>query len=94
MTANKCETLDEALIRPGRVDRQVEFTNATSDQARELFLRMYAPENNNDAAPAELSKVAMDFSSNIPDGEFSPAQLQGYLLMCKNTPLEVELRLG
>jgi chaperone BCS1 len=64
MTTNKRETLDEALLRPGRVDRQVGFTNATSDQARELFLRMYEPENSNYVAPVELSKIALDFSSD------------------------------
>ncbi|KAG8158929.1 hypothetical protein KVR01_011372 [Diaporthe batatas] len=41
MTTNKPEALDEALIRPGRVDLQVAFTNATQEQARELFERMY-----------------------------------------------------
>lgn len=41
MTTNKPENLDPALIRPGRVDLQVAFTNATQDQARELFERMY-----------------------------------------------------
>lgn len=41
LTTNKPESLDEALVRPGRVDRQVAFANATSDQAGELFHRMY-----------------------------------------------------
>jgi chaperone BCS1 len=41
MTTNKPESLDDALIRPGRVDLQVAFTNATRDQAQELFERMY-----------------------------------------------------
>lgn len=41
MTTNRPESLDEALIRPGRVDLQVAFANATSLQARELFERMY-----------------------------------------------------
>ena len=41
MTTNKPESLDEALIRPGRVDMQVGFMNATSVQAGELFHRMY-----------------------------------------------------
>ncbi|KAH8909007.1 hypothetical protein BR93DRAFT_944378 [Coniochaeta sp. PMI_546] len=41
MTTNKPESLDDALIRPGRVDLQVGFTNATRDQAKELFERMY-----------------------------------------------------
>ncbi|KAH6685412.1 mitochondrial chaperone BCS1 [Plectosphaerella plurivora] len=41
MTTNRPESLDEALIRPGRVDLQVAFANATGHQARELFERMY-----------------------------------------------------
>lgn len=41
MTTNKPEALDEALIRPGRVDVQVRFSNASSTQAGELFHRMY-----------------------------------------------------
>jgi mitochondrial chaperone BCS1 len=35
MTTNLPESLDPALIRPGRVDLQVPFTNATKEQARE-----------------------------------------------------------
>ena len=42
MTTNKPEKLDDALIHPGRVDLQVAFTNATQEQVKELFLRMYA----------------------------------------------------
>ena len=42
MTTNHPEKLDEALIRPGRVDHQVAFSNATGSQIKELFKRMYA----------------------------------------------------
>lgn len=41
MTTNRPEHLDEALIRPGRVDHQVAFENATQHQIKELFERMY-----------------------------------------------------
>ena len=41
MTTNKPESLDDALVRPGRVDRQVAFAHASSTQAGELFHRMY-----------------------------------------------------
>ncbi|KAB8292119.1 hypothetical protein EYC80_007864 [Monilinia laxa] len=41
MTTNHPEKLDEALIRPGRVDHQVAFTNATRRQIEEIFERMY-----------------------------------------------------
>ena len=118
MTTNKPETLDEALVRPGRVDLRVEFTNATRHQARELFMRMYGPESrqslssdndsiagatkvNDKATPltsAELLQIATEFSSKIPSGKFSPADLQGFLLKRKNAPRtalsEVELWVG
>ena len=42
MTTNHPEKLDAALIRPGRVDRKVEFKKAMKEQVRELFLRMYS----------------------------------------------------
>ncbi|KIM99654.1 hypothetical protein OIDMADRAFT_165810 [Oidiodendron maius Zn] len=42
MTTNRPENLDDALIRPGRVDHQVSFSNANQHQAKELFERMYA----------------------------------------------------
>ncbi|OCK75753.1 P-loop containing nucleoside triphosphate hydrolase protein [Lepidopterella palustris CBS 459.81] len=45
MTTNHPEKLDDALIRPGRVDMQVEFTLATRDQIRNIFIRMYSNEN-------------------------------------------------
>ncbi|KAI2471888.1 P-loop containing nucleoside triphosphate hydrolase protein [Annulohypoxylon bovei var. microspora] len=144
MTTNTPEQLDEALIRPGRVDLQVAFANATRDQARELFVRMYegasarpdAPvtpalpstpevgvEKKTPTSPAkakpkiskpktanggakevngttptesgdldvsveELPAIAEKFGSKIPDGEFSPAQIQGYLLKRKKHPLK------
>lgn len=44
MTTNKPETFDEALIRPGRVDLQVAFRNATQQKASELFQRLYSTE--------------------------------------------------
>ncbi|KAK4097787.1 hypothetical protein N658DRAFT_433352 [Parathielavia hyrcaniae] len=155
MTTNKPEALDEALTRPGRVDLQVVFTNATKEQARELFIRMYEPdrsravlpspappltpfsaasatpfsvsseENGNltdvsgatkighddpsspalppttdggekempegklhptELSPTELSYIAEKFAEKIPPGQFSPAELQGFLLERKKTP--------
>lgn len=147
MTTNTPEQLDEALIRPGRVDMQVAFTNATREQALQLFVRMYEggpgrlqhqppaalkpksifslpsaattptptptptptsnPKmnvngngNNNsngvikglsgdlDISIEELPAIAKKFSDKIPDGEFSPAEIQGYLLKRKKHPLK------
>ncbi|KAI1771839.1 BCS1 N terminal-domain-containing protein [Hypoxylon cercidicola] len=125
MTTNQPNQLDDALIRPGRIDLQVAFTNATQDQARELFVRMYegdprprprkggektdstgtstttaaprtgaAVESPGSAAETdgldirelELPEVARRFGVKVPDGELSPAQIQGYLLKRKKHP--------
>lgn len=41
MTTNRVEQLDPALIRPGRADVRIHFSNATHDQARRIFLRFF-----------------------------------------------------
>lgn len=50
MTTNHPEKLDDALIRPGRVDLQVEFTLATKEQIHDIFVRMYGPDGDEPAA--------------------------------------------
>jgi chaperone BCS1 len=42
MTTNHPKILDLALIRPGRVDLQVQFRLATRKQIRDMFYRMYS----------------------------------------------------
>lgn len=164
MTTNKPETLDDALIRPGRVDLQVAFGNATQEQARELFERMYEADSrakvaatasaaptvvgnghattttengfvdektNHGAAPTatttnghhanavtseteergteasealddhrldvtmeELQVIATEFADRVPDGQFSPAELQGFLLKRKKDPRKAVAEVG
>lgn len=44
MTSNFPDKLDDALIRPGRIDMRIDFTKATRSQIVELFTRMYSPD--------------------------------------------------
>ncbi|KAF2179812.1 BCS1-like ATPase-like protein [Zopfia rhizophila CBS 207.26] len=85
MTTNHPEKLDAALIRPGRVDLQVQFSLATKDQIRDIFYRMYsteydkkkdrsvAPKSSNGKATA-TTPTSDDAKSSSkekgPDGEF------------------------
>ncbi|KAI0388465.1 hypothetical protein F5Y17DRAFT_474657 [Xylariaceae sp. FL0594] len=63
MTTNIPESLDPALIRPGRVDLQVQFTNATTEQATELFIRMYEVEEGRPRIEAQPSPISSSSSS-------------------------------
>lgn len=145
MTSNRPETLDKALIRPGRIDFQVYFGLATHDQIEQIFTRMYStkhdtkkpnttttdPTNpttksptrsssspsskkvNRDSTqdqdildmlanqpvlavtePANLAQLARAFATQIPDGVFSPAEIQGYLLQLKREPRQAVAEVG
>jgi chaperone BCS1 len=128
MTTNHPEKLDAALIRPGRVDRRVEFKMAMKEQVRELFLRMYAgtemgafgtsmnsvdgPVMNGSAnghlhkevpngkpaggqldekSPAsaphiDLTELAEEFTTHVPDNTYTPAEIQNHLMRYKKEP--------
>jgi mitochondrial chaperone BCS1 len=75
MTTNKPESLDEALIRPGRVDMQVAFTNATRQQALELFIRMYEAESK--MATALYQDISSSTANTAPS---SPTEKDGSYL--------------
>lgn len=150
MTTNFPEKLDEALIRPGRIDMKISFTKATRAQMNELFIRMYSPdaevqmpdksiaakpvavadkgimhlrhrkansdhktilkpagssvltppdsprhssssgvsgnEEPSTSEPMELPDIAAEFALLLPEETFTPAEIQGFLLMRKNAP--------
>ncbi|OTB02215.1 hypothetical protein M426DRAFT_322792 [Hypoxylon sp. CI-4A] len=63
MTTNKPERLDSALVRPGRVDMKVMLGNISQRSARQMFLRMFAPDITSSPPPT------LDKGSNKLNGE-------------------------
>lgn len=66
MTSNHPETLDPAMVRPGRVDYRMQFTQATEEQIRKMFtrLRPFGKVDNwlvyaGDKSMAEVQKLMM-----------------------------------
>jgi chaperone BCS1 len=70
LTTNHRERLDAALIRPGRIDVEIELSNANAEQLRGLLLRFFP-----DAA-AHATRLVADY----PDKALSPAQIQKTLI--------------
>ena len=92
MTTNALESLDQALIRPGRIDLTIEFELLSKQDAKELFDLMYQRPPSNNAQPQSeketplSEELAAQFAEHIPDQTFSPAEVQGYLLTQKHDP--------
>ncbi|KAF8533620.1 P-loop containing nucleoside triphosphate hydrolase protein, partial [Trichophaea hybrida] len=95
MTTNHREHLDEALIRPGRVDLQIKFHYADRTIIHDLFQTLYRVDDEDKVVlkfpadfpdQAQLEKLAGEFADRVPAGEFSPAEVQGLLLKYKKQP--------
>jgi mitochondrial chaperone BCS1 len=94
MTSNHTENIDPALLRPGRVDFSVEFGLASSDTITQLFRLMYGTSHDEVgsiehateasekvATTRSVAALAEEFTRLVPSLVFSPAAIQGYLLM-------------
>merc|ERR1712139_657141 len=57
LTTNHRERLDPALIRNGRVDVHVEFTDATDEQIRGLFAQFYKQRRDRTHSVCRLTSV-------------------------------------
>jgi len=93
MTTNHIELLDVALIRPGRADKKVELRNADRDMTRRLFCLVFKQLKDDISdleKPAEddetVNRLANEFARKIPELEFSPAEIQSFLIKHRHSP--------
>ena len=83
MTTNLPDKLDGALVRPGRVDRRIDFDYATADQARRLFLWFF---RDAELTHRELNYLAGRFGRSIVGSQVGMAAVQEHLLRYRESP--------
>jgi mitochondrial chaperone BCS1 len=92
LTTNHPQRLDAALIRPGRIDVQVELGNASAEQLRGLLQRFLPGAS--DAADTTAAQARIErLVALYRPGSLSPAQLQQVLIKAPNAQAaEAQLR--
>ncbi|KAE8154085.1 BCS1 N terminal-domain-containing protein [Aspergillus avenaceus] len=126
MTTNHPEDLDPALVRPGRVDYQIEFKLANRDLTLQMFQNLFRDalpsirsnyqdnepdatsrtqsektdlvlpvshhemcrDNQQGSPVVDMKQLAVTFADKIPIDTFSPAEIQGYLLCHRESPVD------
>ena len=107
MTTNHITRLDEALIRPGRVDKKVELGLADQKITADLFCLVFKPVEGDVVLPEDaqsdvlvqeeaarsqreeverVERLAKEFAARVPELKFSPAEIQSFLLVNKQSP--------
>ncbi|KAE9972210.1 hypothetical protein EG328_005135 [Venturia inaequalis] len=84
LTTNTPEVLDSAMIRAGRIDRQVALLTISRESAACIFRRMYVTLDSNRSQ--EISQLAVSFASKLPEASITAAQVQGFLLEHRSHP--------
>ncbi|KAL4950835.1 P-loop containing nucleoside triphosphate hydrolase protein [Aspergillus filifer] len=93
MTTNHIEHLDDALIRPGRIDRKVYFELVDRDVTARLFRTVFSqmPDAHKHATEdiddENMEGLAIKFAAKVPEKIFSPAEILSYLLERKKSPV-------
>lgn len=89
LTTNHVERLDEALVRPGRVDMTVRLGNATRHQIEQLWVRFYEDVDIDGALQVAFIERLTELGALSPtqdESSISPATIQGLFLYNKDNP--------
>ncbi|KAF2107080.1 hypothetical protein BDV96DRAFT_590086 [Lophiotrema nucula] len=86
-TTNAPNGLDEALIRPGRVDKIIYLGFSSHQTSAITFKRVYITDHQNQLTEARIERLAVEFGRRVPNNEFTTCKLNRYCMQLhRNQP--------
>jgi hypothetical protein len=84
------DLIEDALFQSGRIDQKIEFGYITQEQVDRLFSRFFPSTStiphSLDKKSLQLSVLAHEFSSSIPENEFTISLIRHYLMKHQSSP--------
>ncbi|CZT20550.1 uncharacterized protein RCC_06408 [Ramularia collo-cygni] len=84
-TTNSPNSLDPALLRPGRIDMKILFGNASAEVTESLFRHIYKDISGERTSP-DVAQMGRRFAASIPEKQVTPAEIQNFLLPHRTDP--------
>ena len=94
ITTNAPESLDPALVRPGRRDMKVGLGNAYTEVLAKMLNRLFAHDSKGggeakaDTRYKHIEKLANSFSSLVPSEMLTSAEVQCFLMTHRDDPAQ------
>lgn len=88
LTTNAPDALDEAVHRPGRIDRRIYLGYSTAMSAACTFSRMYGNDSKVNFHPEAIERLSKLFGKKVPLDLFTPCEIQESCMTRRGRPTD------